>query len=109
MSGDNKQNSNLKIIAYIHTDFKSKFGIPCQSGLVDSLKGTIVFEPEFRNFDALRGLEEFSHIWIVWKFSENVRNEFSPTVRSPRFGDNKRMGYLQQVTLSAKSYWTILC
>ncbi len=83
---------NLKTIAYIHTDFKSKFGIPRQSGLVDSLKGTIIFEPEYRDYNALRGLEEFSHIWIIWEFSENVSNKSSPTVRSPRFGDNKKMG-----------------
>lgn len=92
MSKNKIQKSNLKTIAYIHTDFKSKFGIPRQSGLVDSLKATIVFEPEYRNPDALRGLEEFSHIWLVWEFSENLRNDFSSTVRPPRLGGNKRMG-----------------
>lgn len=82
----------MKTIAKIHTDFPTKFGIPRQSGLVDSLKATIVFEPEFRNADALRGLEDFSHIWLLWEFSETIRNEWSPTVRPPRLGGNRRMG-----------------
>lgn len=86
-------NSNeMKIIAIIHTDFPTKFGIPRQSGIVESLKATIVFEPEYRNADALRGLEEFSHIWLIWKFSEAVRKHWSPTVRPPRLGGNTRMG-----------------
>lgn len=82
----------MKVIAKIHTDFPAKFGIPRQSGLVPSLKATIVFEPEFRNADALRGLEDFSHIWLIWEFSEAVRSEWSPTVRPPRLGGNRRMG-----------------
>ena len=84
----------LKIIARIHTDFKTKFGVPRQSGLVNELTGRIVFEPEYRNADALRGLEGFSHIWLLWDFSEAHReNEgWSPTVRPPRLGGNKRMG-----------------
>lgn len=82
----------MKTIAKIKTDFPSKFGIPRQSGVVMSLKATIVFEPEFRNADALRGLEDFSHIWLLWNFSESVRDEWSPTVRPPRLGGNKRMG-----------------
>lgn len=82
----------MKTIAKIHTDFPTKFGIPRQSGLVMSLKATIVFEPEFRNADALRGLEDFSHIWLLWEFSESVRSEWSPTVRPPRLGGNRRMG-----------------
>lgn len=82
----------MKTIAKIHTDFSEKFGIPRQSGLVPSLKATIVFEPEFRNADALRGLEEFSHIWLLWEFSEAIRSEWSPTVRPPRLGGNRRMG-----------------
>lgn len=82
----------LKIIARIHTDFPTKFGIPRQSGIVDSLKAAIVFEPEYRNPDALRGLEEFSHIWLIWAFSETVREKWSPMVRPPRLGGNTRMG-----------------
>lgn len=82
----------MKIIAHIHTDFTSKFGIPRQSGLVDELEATIVFEPEYRNPDALRGIEEYSHLWLIWQFSECVGKEWSPTVRPPRLGGNKRMG-----------------
>ena len=82
----------LKVIAHIHTAFPTKFGIPRQSGLVEELKATIVFEPEYRNPDALRGLEEFSHIWLIWQFSEAVRDKWSPTVRPPRLGGNTRMG-----------------
>ena len=82
----------INIIARMHSDFPTKFGIPRQSGLVDSLRSTIVFEPEYRNSDALRGLEDFSHLWIVWQFSEAVRTEWSPTVRPPRLGGNTRMG-----------------
>lgn len=80
------------VIARIHTDFPTKFGIPRQSGLVEELKAEIVFEPEYRNPDALRGLEEFSHIWLIWEFSEAVRENWSPTVRPPRLGGNKRVG-----------------
>ena len=82
----------LKMIAKIHTDFPTKFGIPRQSGLVEELKATIVFEPEYRVADAVRGLEDFSHIWLLWQFSEAVRKDWSPTVRPPRLGGNKRMG-----------------
>ena len=81
-----------KIIAHIHNDFKSKFGVPRQSGLVQDVISTIVFEPEFRDSTALRGIEQFSHLWIIWQFSEAVRDEWSPTVRPPRLGGNKRMG-----------------
>ena len=81
-----------KIIAHIHNDFKSKFGVPRQSGLVNELVSTVVFEPEFRDSTALRGIEQFSHLWIIWQFSEAVRNDWSPTVRPPRLGGNKRMG-----------------
>ena len=84
--------SQIKIIARIRTDFPTKFGIPRQSGLVEALKAMIVFEPEYRNPDALRGLEGFSHIWLIWKFSEAVRDTWSPTVRPPRLGGNARMG-----------------
>ena len=82
----------MKIIGHIHTDFSSKFGIPRQSGLVPELKGVIIFEPEFRNPQAFRGLEEFSHIWILWKFSKSEKEHWSATVKPPRLGGKKRMG-----------------
>ena len=82
----------LKVIARIETDFPQKFGIPRQSGLVGQLRARIVFEPEYRNWQALTGLEEFSHIWLLWEFSEARRETWSPTVRPPRLGGNKRMG-----------------
>ncbi len=84
--------TELKIIAHIKTDFSSKFGIPRQSGLVDELEATIIFEPEFQNPDALRGIEEYSHLWLLWQFSECADKEWTPTVRPPRLGGNKRMG-----------------
>lgn len=84
--------TELNIIAHIHSDFTSKFGIPRQSGLVDELEATIIFEPEYRNPDALRGIEEYSHLWLLWQFSECMDKEWSPTVRPPRLGGNKRMG-----------------
>lgn len=83
---------NFKVIAKIKSDFPDKFGIPRQSGILKSLHSAIRFEPEFRNADALRGLDGFSHLWILWIFSENVRNEWKPTVRPPRLGGNKRLG-----------------
>lgn len=84
----------MKIVAKIRTDFRTKFGVPRQSGLVKGLKGRIVFEPEFRNAEALRGLEGFSYIWLLWDFSEAHRDDegWSPTVRPPRLGGNQRMG-----------------
>ena len=82
----------MHIIARMRSDFPTKFGIPRQSGLVSELRSTIVFEPEYRNADALRGLEDFSHLWIIWQFSEAVREDWSPTVRPPRLGGNTRMG-----------------
>ena len=82
----------IQPIARMRSDFSTKFGIPRQSGLVEALRSTIVFEPEFRNPDALRGIEEFSHLWIIWQFSEAVRQGWSPTVRPPRLGGNTRMG-----------------
>ena len=82
----------LKVIAHIHTAFPTKFGIPRQSGLVDSLRGEVIFTPEYRNADAVRGLEDFSYIWLVWQFSGAVRDNWSPTVRPPRLGGNARMG-----------------
>ena len=82
----------IQAIARMKSDFPTKFGIPRQSGLVDALESTIVFEPEFRNADALRGIEGFSHLWIIWQFSQAVRQGWSPTVRPPRLGGNTRMG-----------------
>ena len=86
------QDVSIHIIARMKSDFPTKFGIPRQSGLVDSLISTIIFEPEYRNDDALRGIEEFSHLWLIWQFSKAVRDDWSPTVRPPRLGGNTRMG-----------------
>lgn len=83
---------SAKIIAHIETDFPAKFGIPRQSGLVDELRGRVVFEPQYRDPEALRGIEGFSHLWLIWLFSEAEREGWSPTVRPPRLGGNKRMG-----------------
>lgn len=82
----------VKIIARIENDFTEKFGIPRQSGLADSVISRIVFEPEYRNDDALRGIEDFSHLWLIWQFSMAVREDWSPTVRPPRLGGNTRLG-----------------
>lgn len=82
----------IKPIAHIHTDFPSKFGIPRQSGLVEELKGMIVMEPEYRDPEAFRGIEGFSHIWLIWQFSQSQRGQWSPTVRPPRLGGNRRVG-----------------
>ena len=82
----------MKIIAKIYTEFDEKFGIPRQSGLVGETVGRIVFEPEYRNPEALRGIEGYSHLWLIWQFSEAIREDWSPTVRPPRLGGNKRMG-----------------
>lgn len=82
----------IKPIATIRSDLPTKFGIPRQSGLVEELRSTIVFEPEFRNADALRGIEGFSHLWLIWQFSAAVRQGWSPTVRPPRLGGNTRIG-----------------
>ena len=82
----------VDIIARIHTDLPEKFGVPRQSGLVPQLRGTIVLEPAYRNPDALRGLEGFSHLWLIFQFHRAVRAEWSPTVRPPRLGGNRRMG-----------------
>ena len=79
-------------IATMKSDFPTKFGIPRQSGLAERLRSTIVFEPEYRNTEALRGIEEFSHLWIIWQFSQAVRSDWTPTVRPPRLGGNIRMG-----------------
>ena len=82
----------INVIARMRSDFPTKFGIPRQPHLVEELRSTIVFEPEYRNADALRGLEGFSHLWVIWQFSEAVRSGWSPTVRPPRLGGNTRMG-----------------
>ena len=82
----------IAVIARIHSDFSTKFGIPRQSGLVPQLQARIIFEPEFRIPEAVRGLEGFSHIWLIWQFSQAVREKWSPTVRPPRLGGNERLG-----------------
>lgn len=82
----------MDVIAVMHSDFPTKFGIPRQSGLAEALQSTIVFEPSYRNPEALRGIEGFSHLWILWQFSQAVRQDWSPTVRPPRLGGNTRMG-----------------
>ena len=82
----------MQVIARIRSDFPEKFGIPRQSGLVEQLRAEIVFEPPYRNADALRGLEGFSHLWLIWEFSQAAREDWSPTVRPPRLGGNTRMG-----------------
>ena len=82
----------IKPIGFIKTDFKEKFGIPRQSGIVEEIKGEIIFEKEFRNPDALRGIEEYSHLWLIFDFSQNHREVWSPTVRPPRLGGNTRVG-----------------
>ena len=82
----------IKPIAYIKTDFPAKFGIPRQSGLIDELEATIIFEPEYRVPEALREIERYSHLWLIWGFSENKEKEWSPTVRPPKLGGNKRVG-----------------
>ena len=82
----------IKVIARIRSDFKTKFGIPRQSGLVEELTATVVFEPEFRNPDALRGMEGFSHLWLIWQCSDCVRDDWAPMVRPPRLGGNQRLG-----------------
>lgn len=83
---------NLKIIARIYNDFTDKFGIPRQSGILDKMTSKIIFEKDFRQQEALRGIEEYSHLWLIWYFSENAKKEWSPCVRPPRLGGNKRVG-----------------
>ena len=86
------QTAQLQVIARIRSDFPTKFGIPRQSGLVEQLQAQIRFEPEFRSPEALRGLEGFSHLWLIWEFSQAKRESWSPTVRPPRLGGNQRLG-----------------
>lgn len=83
---------DIKVIARIYNDFTDKFGIPRQSGILDKMVSKIIFEKEFRQQEALRGIEEYSHLWLIWHFSENVKREWSPCVRPPRLGGNKRVG-----------------
>lgn len=90
--GDDSGEHTMKVIAHIHTDFPTKFGLPRQSGIVEELKASIVFEPEYRNPEAFRGIEGFTHIWLIWAFSETRRDTWSPMVRPPRLGGVKRMG-----------------
>lgn len=82
----------MKPIGWIHSDFQDKFGIPRQSGLVEELRAVVTFAPEYRVKEAFRGLEGFSHIWLLWEFSQSVRESWSPTVRPPRLGGNRRLG-----------------
>ncbi len=86
------ENFEISVIARMKSDFPTKFGIPRQSGLASSVESFIIFEPEYRNADALRGIEDFSHLWLIWQFSEAVRDGWSPTVRPPRLGGNTRLG-----------------
>ena len=89
---DTLNEPKMKIIARIRSDFPDKFGIPRQAGLVPELVSKIVFEPEFRDPNALRGIEEWSHLWLIWQFSKAIRDDWSPTVRPPRLGGNERVG-----------------
>ena len=82
----------IRPIAHMRSDFAGKFGIPRQAGVVEELESYVVFEPEYRKAEALRGIEGFSHLWLIWQFSENLRQDWSPTVRPPRLGGNARMG-----------------
>ena len=81
----------MKIIARVHNDFKEKFGIPRQSGIANEFLSVIIFEPEYRVKEALRGIEGYSHLWLIWNFSLAEREDWSPTVRPPRLGGNKRL------------------
>ena len=82
----------LKVIARIHTDLPEKFGLPRQGCLIPELRGKIVFEPEYRSMDAVRGVDGYSHLWLIWQFSKAVRDDWSPLVRPPRLGGNEKMG-----------------
>jgi tRNA-Thr(GGU) m(6)t(6)A37 methyltransferase TsaA len=94
MNDHNRMSNELTVrpVARIRTDFPTKFGIPRQAGLAEALEGTVVFEPDYRIDEALRGLEGFSHLWLIWGFSENADHDWTPTVRPPRLGGNMRMG-----------------
>ncbi len=90
--GNDMNINKIKPIAHIKTDFPTKFGIPRQSGLIEQLESKIIFTPEYRDKNAVRGIEEFSHLWLIWHFSEAEGNDWSPTVRPPRLGGNERIG-----------------
>ncbi|MCE5196521.1 MAG: tRNA (N6-threonylcarbamoyladenosine(37)-N6)-methyltransferase TrmO [Negativicutes bacterium] len=92
LAADETAQTPLKIIAHIRSDFSGKFGVPRQSGLVETLQSEIIFVPKYRNPDTCRGLADFSHLWLIWQFSQNVRTQWSATVRPPRLGGNRRMG-----------------
>ena len=89
---DVEQRIQMQVIARVHSDFSTKFGIPRQSGLVEKLESRVVFEPAYRDSNALRGIEQFSHLWLIWQFSENAGAGWSPTVRPPKLGGNARLG-----------------
>ena len=100
----------IKPIAYIHTDLPTKFGLPRQSGLVEGLTGEIVLEPEYRQAEALRGLEDFTHIWLIWDFSHAHTGRWSATVRPPRLGGNTRMGvFATRSPFSAQQPGVVVC
>ena len=101
-SGSGNTDHRIRPVARIHTDFPTKFGIPRQSGLTGDLESRIVFEPEFSNPDAVRGIEEFSHLWLIWEFSENVRDpkKWSPTVRPPRLGGHESRRVCDEIFVS---------
>lgn len=96
-------------VARMHSDFKTKFGIPRQAGLVEELHSTIVFEPDYRDPEALRGIEEFTHLWLIWQFSAAVRPGWSPTVRPPRLGGNERMGVFATRSPFRPNYMGLSC
>ena len=99
------EQTSINVIARMHSDFPAKFGIPRQSGLVEELRSAIVFEPEYRNDDALRGIAEFSHLWIIWQFSQALRQDWSPTVRPPRLGEIHASACLQRARPSGRIIW----
>ena len=99
----------MEYIARIHTPFPEKFGIPRQSGLAANAKGTIVFEPKFRNPDAVKGIEEFSHLWLLWEFSRAKQDSFHATVAPPRLGGKEKKGVCNKVSISTEFHWSFLC
>ena len=104
------EETSMQIIGHVHTDFPTKFGLPRQSGLIEELVGRIELKPEFRRAEAFRGIEEFSHLWILWQFSLSQKEHWSATVKPPRLGGKKAYGSLcHALTLSPQSHWTVLC
>ena len=100
-----KEQYEIQAIAHIVTDFSSKFGIPRQSGLVEELEGKILFEPEYGTKEAVKGLEEFSHIWLIWGFSENRRENYSLTVRPPKLAEIREKEYFQPALRFVQMEW----